>query len=66
MSCAELCSCCSGLRNASKDMCLWDSVPKLLCAAEQAPTRSHPFHSVGELAGGGSVALAVAIGTSDM
>ena len=45
VSCAELYSCCSGLRNAWEDKWLWDSVPKLACAAEQAPTRSHPSHS---------------------
>ena len=37
--------CCSGLRNSREDEWLWDSVPKLECAAQQALTRSHPSHS---------------------
>ena len=39
---------CTVLRNAWVVECLGDSVPKLACAAEQAPTRSHLTHS-GEL-----------------
>ena len=42
---AESCSRCTGLKNAKDVKCLWDSAPKVGCAAEQAPTRSHRTHS---------------------
>ena len=35
-SCTQFCSCCAGLRNTREVALLWESVPKLACAAEQA------------------------------
>ena len=45
MLCSDLCSCCTGLKNAREVAWHGDWVPKLVCAAEQAWTRSHLIHS---------------------